>query len=80
MEALKARTPAFRLRSEFETEKIIHRHNVRARKVQIELVKLDNEHPWQPYNFETYAVASRRTHFFKVMSAYLRYYFLQLKP
>ena len=83
MEALKARTPEFRLRSEFETEKILNKWRSVARKKQIQIVKDELDIPWQPYNIEQYMTPKRRTHALKVAWAWIKYLFAlrkELRP
>ena len=71
MEVLKAHTPAFKLRTERETEELLHKYRVIARKRQIALVKLDAEIPFQPWNILTYTEPKRRREFFKILVMYL---------
>ena len=70
---LKLNIPPFKFRSEFETEKLLQKYRVLARKKQIELAKLDAEIPFQPFNMTQYMTPKRQVHVLKVILAYIRY-------
>ena len=64
--------PEFKLRSEFEMEKILNRHKILARKRQIELVRLDSEIPLHPLGLSTYMHKESRKKLLQVVGMYLR--------
>lgn len=73
MEALKASTKPYKTRSAFEVEKVITtRYKAVARRRQIELVKLDNNIPFAPFDLLQYTVPNRRKQVWTVIGAYVR--------
>lgn len=77
---LNVNIPSFRQRTEKETEEMLHKYRVLARKKQIQLVKLDSEYPFQPWSMSTYTNPERRIHLLKVIWEYLKYGVKQLMP
>lgn len=68
--------PQFKLRSERETEELLHSARVVARKRQILLLKLDAEYPIEPWNMSTYMHSGRRINLWKLCKLLL----IQLRP
>lgn len=68
--------PQFKLRSGRETEELLHRYKVIARKRQIMLLKLDAEYPIEPWNISSYMFPKRRANLWKLFKLLL----IQLRP
>ena len=62
--------PPYKLRSEKETEELLHRYKVIARKHQIQDIKNDISN-CSPWNMETYCQADRRKELLKIGKEYL---------
>lgn len=80
MEDLKARTPEYRLRSEKETEELLHKYKVIARKQQIEQMKLESDIPYYPFSISTYMHPASRFRVFKIIWETLKLKLLDLRP
>lgn len=72
--------PTFKTRGEVETEQLLHKYRVLARKKQIEMMKLDSEYPWEPGNLLTYTHSERRSHFLKVVGEMIKNSVLAFRP
>ncbi len=72
LKKLNLQAPPFKARSEKETEELLHKYRVLARKEQILMVKLDNEIPWKPYDMLTYTNKESRKKLFEIGRLYLR--------
>lgn len=72
IEALKASVKPYKTRSEDEMQQILHRYRVVARRRQIELVKLDNNIPFEPFNVMQYTTPTRRKQVWSVIGGYVR--------
>lgn len=72
IKTLKLNKLPFKLRSEFETETLLHRYKVLARKRQIEMYKLDNNIEIQAGNIMQYTSSERRRDLFKVVKFHLQ--------
>lgn len=62
--------PPYKLRSEKETEELLHRYKVIARKHQIQDIKNDLKN-CQHWNMETYCQADRRKELFRLGREYM---------
>lgn len=77
---LKLEAPPFKLRSEFETEKLLAKWRAVARKRQIQSLIDEKDIPIYPADILTYTVKERRQKLFKVVGLFIKHLFKQLKP
>ena len=72
IKSLKLNIPEFRQRSERETEEMLHKYRVIARKKQIEMIKDELEIPFMPLSIPQYTHPKRQIQVLKVLLGYLK--------